>query len=103
MLITLIRDDDGWDVAVQKAILSFIGTLVYRPLDEREHPDQPVLASSVMPPNTFSIGLNDSIFAAPKVSLKSVFFYCLLLSGIGRRFETRLRPFSALLFSAVVA
>ncbi|VDK43521.1 unnamed protein product [Taenia asiatica] len=66
MLITLIRDDEGWDVAVQKAILSFIGTLVYRPLDEREHPDQPVLASSVMPPNTFSIGLNDSIFATPK-------------------------------------
>ncbi|KAL5103497.1 Protein mahjong [Taenia crassiceps] len=77
MLITLIRDDEGWDVAVQKAILSFIGTLVYRPLDEREHPDQPVLASSVMPPNTLSIGLNDSIFATPKK--------CGLLSGFPAR------------------
>nr|CDS14991.1 protein vprbp [Echinococcus granulosus] len=66
MLITLIRDDEGWDVAVQKAILSFIGTLVYRPIDEREHPDQPVLAGSVMPPNTYPACLDDSTFATPK-------------------------------------
>ncbi|KAL7063397.1 hypothetical protein AAHC03_01269 [Spirometra sp. Aus1] len=48
MLFTLPRDDDSWDVGVQKAILSFICTLVYRPINEREHPDQPVLASSVL-------------------------------------------------------
>uniref|UniRef100_A0A0V0J861 Protein VPRBP n=1 Tax=Schistocephalus solidus TaxID=70667 RepID=A0A0V0J861_SCHSO len=48
MLFTLPRDDDNWDVGVQKAILSFICTLVYRPIDDREHPDQPVLASSVL-------------------------------------------------------
>ncbi|VDN14890.1 unnamed protein product [Dibothriocephalus latus] len=48
MLFTLPRDDDNWDVGVQKAILSFICTLVYRPISDREHPDQPVLASSVL-------------------------------------------------------
>ncbi|BHF59213.1 hypothetical protein SprV_0100216900 [Sparganum proliferum] len=48
MLFTLPRDDESWDVGVQKAILSFICTLVYRPINEREHPDQPVLASSVL-------------------------------------------------------
>ncbi|KAM7541355.1 hypothetical protein Aperf_G00000020218 [Anoplocephala perfoliata] len=49
MLISMIRDNDqGWDVNVQKAILSFIGNLVYRSIDDREHPDQPILASTVL-------------------------------------------------------
>ncbi len=74
MLFTLTREDEGWDVAVQKAILSFIGTLVYRPIDEREHPDQPVLASSVMPQHQHGPSTSDTtpapdqLFASPKVS-----------------------------------
>uniref|UniRef100_A0A5K3FKM0 LisH domain-containing protein n=2 Tax=Mesocestoides corti TaxID=53468 RepID=A0A5K3FKM0_MESCO len=74
MLFTLTRDDESWDVAVQKAILSFIGTLVYRPIDEREHPDQPVLAISVMPPHALPSSVDsappaDPVFASPKTSL----------------------------------
>ena len=71
MLVTMLQDDDYWDVAVRKAVLSFIGTLVYRPIDEREHPDQPVLAASVMSQNAF--GIPESALATPKVSLKSFF------------------------------
>lgn len=76
MLFTLTREDDGWDIAVQKAILCFIGTLVYRPIDEREHPDQPVLASSVMPQYHSGLVSSESpqmicdqqLFASTKVS-----------------------------------
>ncbi|VDO12136.1 unnamed protein product [Rodentolepis nana] len=64
MLISMVRDNDQvWDVNVQKAILSFIGNLVYRAIDDREHPDQPILASSVISSAT---DLNESTFATPK-------------------------------------
>lgn len=79
MLITMIHDDDNWDVAVQKAVLSFIGTLVYRPIDEREHPDQPVLAASIMSQN--AVGLSESILATPRVSLRSAVLMRLHESG----------------------
>lgn len=81
MLSTLTREDESWDVAVQKAILSFICTLVYRPIDDREHPDQPVLASSVISTNVIMPALDS--FGAPaldnqnsiqKVSLGLILF-----------------------------
>lgn len=66
MLISMVRDNDqGWDVNVQKAILSFIGNLVYRAIDDREHPDQPVLASSVISSVT---DLNESTITTSRVS-----------------------------------
>ncbi|OON18521.1 LisH [Opisthorchis viverrini] len=42
------REDDGWDVAVHKAVLAFVCTLVYRPITEHEHPDNPIPATRVL-------------------------------------------------------
>ncbi|KAL3315773.1 hypothetical protein Ciccas_005590 [Cichlidogyrus casuarinus] len=48
MLFSLSRDEKGLDVQVNKSILCLMNTLVYRPIDELEHPDNPVLANSVI-------------------------------------------------------
>ncbi|KAM3179601.1 hypothetical protein ACTXT7_000336 [Hymenolepis weldensis] len=80
MLISMVRDNDqGWDVNVQKAILSFIGNLVYRAIDDREHPDQPILASSVI--SSFT-DLNESTITTLRNRM----------SGRKRRFEESFGP-----------
>ncbi|KAG5451598.1 DDB1- and CUL4-associated factor 1 [Clonorchis sinensis] len=48
MLFSISREDDGWDVAVHKAVLAFVCTLVYRPIAEHEHPDNPIPATRVL-------------------------------------------------------
>ncbi|CAL8080772.1 unnamed protein product [Calicophoron daubneyi] len=58
MLFSMSREDDGWDVAVHKAVLGLICTLVYRPIVEHEHPDNPVLAASVLNSQTANVGSN---------------------------------------------
>ncbi|TNN08815.1 DDB1- and CUL4-associated factor 1 [Schistosoma japonicum] len=48
MLFSFSREDENWDVSVHKAILAFICTLVYRPVVEHEHPDQPIAVTGLL-------------------------------------------------------
>ncbi|CAH8841961.1 unnamed protein product [Trichobilharzia szidati] len=48
MLFSIYREDDNWDVSVHKAVLAFICTLVYRPVVEHEHPDQPIAVTGLL-------------------------------------------------------
>ncbi|CAH8520776.1 unnamed protein product [Heterobilharzia americana] len=48
MLFSISREDDNWDVSVHKAVLAFICTLVYRPVVEHEHPDQPIAVTGLL-------------------------------------------------------
>lgn len=48
MLFSISREDDNWDVSVHKAVLAFICTLVYRPVVEHEHPDQPISVTGLL-------------------------------------------------------
>ncbi|CAH8611913.1 unnamed protein product [Dicrocoelium dendriticum] len=48
MLFSISREDDGWDVGVHKSILAFVCTLVYRPIVEHEHPDNPIPVTRVL-------------------------------------------------------
>uniref|UniRef100_A0A183B775 LisH domain-containing protein n=1 Tax=Echinostoma caproni TaxID=27848 RepID=A0A183B775_9TREM len=65
MLFSISREDDGWDVAVHKSVLAFICTLVYRPITEHEHPDNPIPATSVLSQIPGSIGSSSSAMAPP--------------------------------------
>ncbi|VEL24330.1 unnamed protein product [Protopolystoma xenopodis] len=64
MLFSVCREDEGWDVSVHKSILLLTCSLVCRPIDENEHPDHPIPASTVFRSNEHS-GLSASSLGGP--------------------------------------
>ncbi|THD20911.1 HIV-1 Vpr-binding protein [Fasciola hepatica] len=72
MLFSISREDDGWDVAVHKSVLAFICTLVYRPITEHEHPDNPIPATTVLSQLPGSIGPGASNMSPPPASSGTV-------------------------------
>ncbi|KAA3676334.1 uncharacterized protein DEA37_0009134 [Paragonimus westermani] len=68
MLFSISREDDGWDVAVHKSILAFVCTLVYRPIVEHEHPDNPIPATRVLAQLTAgNVGGGSGSYGPPNV------------------------------------
>ncbi|KAF7253096.1 hypothetical protein EG68_07325 [Paragonimus skrjabini miyazakii] len=69
MLFSISREDDGWDVAVHKSILAFVCTLVYRPIVEHEHPDNPIPATRVLAQLTAgNVGGGSGSYGLPNIS-----------------------------------